>query len=588
MNTFVPTLPDNAPFTPEQRAYLNGFLAGLYSYAPVAGAAAAPQAQPLRPLTLLFGSQTGTCEGLAKKASKELSKSGFAPTIHDMADYTVDQLAKEELLLVIASTYGDGEPPDNAQPFWEALSASDAPQVSNLKYAVCALGDTNYAQFCQFGKDVDARLKALGGAPLTEREDCDVEYDEPYASWLSRVKTALAAEAPAPGAPLATGLEDTATEEEAGYTKDRPFLATLDVNRPLSGEGSNKEVRHYEISIAGSDITYQLGDALGVYATNAPEDVEAILKAGGWDGDENVSLKEESLPLREALTERLELGTIPKPLIDACAETLGTETFLTKLGWESIEASADYCQGRGAVDLILNIDGFPLTPQDFVSRLRKIQPRLYSIASSPRAHPESVHLTVSAVRYETHGRARLGLASTFLADRAPLGEPGLPVFIHNNPNFRPPASDTPLIMVGPGTGIAPFVGFLQDRATEASPGRSWLFFGDQHEATDYLYRHEIETALAEGTLERLSLAWSRDQKEKVYVQDRMREEGAELWDWLQAGAAFYVCGDASRMASDVDIALREIVAEHGGLSENEVNDFIKSLKSERRYCRDVY
>lgn len=588
MSVIVPVIPDSAPFTPEQRAYLNGFLAGLYSYAEADANSRAQQEEgPKEPLTILFASQTGTAEKLAKQAVKRAKAIGFEATAKDLADFELDGLQGCGKTLIIASTYGEGDPPDGAKTFWDALSSGSPQLPESFQYSVCALGDSNYVDFCQFGKDLDTKFQELGAARIHDRTDCDVDYEEPFEAWLQRSLEVLKpAAAPAlNGAPPPETDADTLDTEPS---KERPALAKLTVNDRLSGPNSNKDVRHYEISIAGLGVTYNLGDAIGVFPTNDPEQVDALLKTLGKSGSEEITWKRQQMSAQTALLKSIDISIIPKTLLDYLAEAIGETTLLQALGIPDLTAFRDYTEGRDLRDLFETMAGTPIDLQGVIDKLRPMQPRLYSIASSPNVHPDSIHLTVSTVRYETHGRQRIGVCSTFLAERAELDAPQLPIYIHSNTNFRPPPDDQKLIMVGPGTGIAPFVGFLDDRRYKKATGGAWLFFGDQSESADYLYRDRIKEFLEDGVLERLDLAWSRDQERKIYVQDRMRENGEALFEWLEDNAAFYVCGDASRMAADVERELLNIISKYGDLSEEDAQAYLENLRKTGRYRRDVY
>lgn len=585
----VPVLPESAPFTLEQRAYLNGFLAGLFSHAPVpAAAAVAPAAPPLAPLAILFGSQTGTAEKLAKRIAKEAGRRGFAPTVHDLAKYPPAQLAAEPAVLVVTSTYGDGDPPDNVRAFWDALRADAAPRLEKTRFSLCALGDSNYPRFCQFGREVDARLEALGARRVTPRQDCDVEFDQPFATWLGAALSALQDDGGTAVPSTIHHPPSFAEPSEAGWSKANPYPARLKTNRRLSGPGSAKDVRHFEIALGDAGLAYEAGDALGVWPANCPDLVAAVLAAGGWDGEEAVPGRSgPETSLRLALLRDCELGRIPNALLAHFARASGDAALLQLVEPSANGALQQFLYGRDILDLLQGHTGVRLKAAEFVALLRKSQPRLYSISSSPKAHPGEVHLTVSAVRYEAGGRGRKGVASCFLADRCTADTP-VPVFVHANTAFRPPASDVPLIMIGPGTGIAPFRAFLEDRAAAGAAGRNWLFFGDQTAAHDYLYRDEIEGFVRDGRLARLDLAWSRDQAEKVYVQHRMLAAADELWRWLEEGAAVYVCGDASRMAKDVDAALHQVIGCAGGKSPEAAREYVKAMQAARRYQRDVY
>lgn len=574
----VPVIPDTAPFTAEQRAWLNGFLAGVFSRAPVQPivpqTAATPPQQALKPLTILFGSQTGTAELLAKRAAKEAGKRGFAATVRDLAGVALEHLAQEQHVLVITSTYGDGEPPDNAKALHAALGAAETPRLTRLRYSVCGLGDTNYVQFCQCGKDFDARLEKLGAVRAAPRVDCDLDYEAKFAAWLSDALSALGSSTATFTSAPDTPKEESSTAQAAtGHNRTNPFPARLLTSRNLNGAGSAKQVHHVEFDLAGSGLVYEAGDALGVYGHNCPELVAEVLAALGCDGEEAVPAPDGSTTsLRRALTELYDLG---KPTPELLAHFGGG-------GGGTVVAL------HQVIDVLATRVDVKLEPAAFVRTLKKLQPRLYSISSSPRAHPGQVHLTVGAVRYEIGGRARKGVCSTFLADRAQVGETRVGVFVHSNKAFRPPVTgDTPMIMVGPGTGIAPFRAFLHERRATGARGKNWLFFGDQRAATDFLYRDELAMLQREGVLTRLDTAFSRDQSEKIYVQQRMLENAPEIFAWLEAGAHFYVCGDASRMAKDVDLALHRVI-ERAGRTAEQAAAYVQALRAAKRYARDVY
>lgn len=583
MNT-APYIPDTAPFTPAQRAWLNGFLAGMYASGPSSPAA---DGSVQKTVNIYFGTESGNSEALSKQIAKAAKKQGFESKAVGLDKIRLTDLAKESFALIVTSTFGDGEPPANAVAFQEELFAEGAPSLANLHFSVLALGDTNYEQFCKFGIDVDARLEALGAKRLYERVDCEVAYEEAAAAWQAGVFNVIEAMSVAPSAPALPKASETPVQVEEGYSKRNPFPAALITNRKLTVEGSAKETRHLEISLAGSGLTYEAGDALGVVPTNCPTLVEDILRALNCDGEEAVPAPDggESA-LRTALLRHYEITKIPSPLLKVIAERSSDKTLSELMIPEAKDALSHYLWGREIIDLLADFSSVPFTPAEFVSHLRKLQPRLYSISSSIHAFPDQVHLTVAAVRYESFGRQRKGVCSTFLADRS-AGT--VPVFVHVSRGFRLPASDDmPIIMVGPGTGIAPFRAFLHDRRVRGAKGKNWLFFGDQKASTDFLYREELEGMLADGHLTRLDTAFSRDQAAKIYVQQRMLENAAELWTWLQEGAYFYVCGDAQRMAKDVDAALHKVAETAGGLSPEGAADFVKELKANKRYMRDVY
>jgi len=614
MSAFVPVLPDTAPFTAEQRAYLNGFLAGLYSRGVAAAGQLGLESIPaLTPLTILFGSQTGTAEGLAKRLAKEAGKRGFAATLHDLANYPASQLVSVQRLLVVASTYGDGEPPDNAKSFWELLRQESAPSLSGVRFSVCALGDTNYPQFCAFGKAVDERLEKLGAQRVSPRTDCDLDYEELFVKWVNGALGAMTREAGpsaslreahdepsfaanpalkrlgAPPAKPGTLQQLLSGFDDSTYSRSNPFPAPLLTNRRLNGPGSAKDTRHFELSLEGSGLNYEVGDALGVFPTNCPELVDEIIRTLGCLPTDSVPGSDgRTMSLHAALLSHYDITKISSRFLQSLATRSGDGELL-KLTSPGVNGElAKFLWGREIIDLLLAFPAVKWVPEEFVKLLKKLQPRLYSISSSPKAHSGQVHLTTTIVRYESLGRARQGVCSTFLAERVAPAAP-VPVFIHSNKAFRPPSNpDVSMIMVGPGTGIAPFRAFLEERRATGAKGRNWLFFGDQHQATDFLYREELERFHRNGRLTRLDTAFSRDQAEKVYVQNRMLEHAHEIFAWLEEGAHFYVCGDAKRMAKDVDIALHQVIVRGSGKSESETAEYVSRLKSERRYQRDVY
>ena len=553
--TKIPVIPETAPFDAMQRMWLNGFLAGLFSSeSNTAIAPAAVTSPSLGPLLFLYGSQTGSSEGLANRFAKEAKKQGFETRVVGMENHATIDLTKEKRVLIVTSTYGDGEMPDNAQPFWDYLKNGTAPRLENLEYSVLALGDRNYVQFCQAGKVFDARLEELGARRIHPRTDCDVDCEGPSSEWFAGLMKSLeGSKAPPPAAAAQGSVANAAKAVETSVTspsfgKSNPFPAVLKTNRVLNAPGSGKETRHLEIILEGSRLEYEVGDALGVVPANCPDFVREILHAAGLDGEEAVKGPDGSeMALRLALLQKFDL-----------------KAFLADLPQKAASAA------------------------EFAAPLRKLQPRLYSISSSPKAHPGEVHLTVAVVRYELNGRPRKGVCSTFFAERVGP-DTKVPVFVHKSPSFKLPADGSkPIIMVGPGTGIAPFRAFLEERRAVGAKGRNWLFFGDQRAVCDFLYREELEAMQKDGFLERLDTAFSRDQAEKIYVQNRMIENMGQIWSWLQEGGYFYVCGDAKRMAKDVDMALHKIAETAGGLSVEQAVDYVKQLKTEKRYLRDVY
>ncbi|MCY4181193.1 MAG: flavodoxin domain-containing protein, partial [Litoreibacter sp.] len=542
----IELLPEGAPFDAEQRQWLNGLLTGLSAIAASAAAEGGEDAAVLTPLKVLYGSQSGNCETLSKDLRKSAGGYGFEAEVIELDDLTPADLAEMQHAVIVVSTFGEGEPPDNAVKFVSALMAEDCPPLpATLNFSVCGLGDTSYADFNQCATDIDARLVELGATRAADLVKCDLDFDDDYAEW----KEAVFASEPFVAA-AAAGVSAPAVDDEPApmFDKNRPFMASLLASERLSGQDSAKCVNHIEISLAGGgvDLEYAAGDASGVWPVNCPGEVRAMLDAAGLSGKETVALKSGPAQLRAALTTRLDLATItPKTL-----EAFG------------INEAPD---GAEALDLVMVAE--TVEAQQLVDALRPLQPRLYSISSSPKAHPGEVHLTVGEVRYDLNERACKGVASTYLGERLAEGSM-VGVYVQKSAHFHPPADDdTPLIMIGPGTGIAPFRAFLEEREARGATGKNWLFFGDQHENCDYLYRESIEKWAESGLLNELSLAWSRDGAEKVYVQTLLEERGEEVFAWLEEGAAIYICGDASRMAVDVEAALLRVIAKGAGTDE---------------------
>jgi sulfite reductase (NADPH) flavoprotein alpha-component len=601
--TNIPYVPESAPFTTEQRAWLNGFLAGLFAngLGQESSPAIAP-VQPAEPLLVLFGSQTGTAEALAKNIAAQARQRGFKPQVLALNDLQPANLLAAVKALIVSSTWGDGDPPDNATSFWSWLSADSAPRVENLQFAVLGLGDRNYSDFCGASRKFDERLELLGARRLVPRGECDVEYETFANAWLDTLWTALSSKSPTPSTQstppmLVNGVHLAVNGVDKGeaspitpvplYGRHNPFPARLLTNVLLNKPNSAKEVRHFELDLNGSNLTYQAGDALGINPVNCPELVDLIIGALKLKGDEGVTVDGAVVPLREALTRHYEITRPSQELISAVAKAAPDTELARLLAAGKPDALKAWLYGRGVIDLI-HLPQTPFLLPEFMGLLKKLATRLYSISSSPKAHPEQVHITVSAVRYQSHGMIRKGVASTFLADRVGQTEV-IKLFVQTANHFRPPPiADTPMIMVGPGTGIAPFRAFLQDRQAAGATGKNWLFFGDQTRAGDFLYESQLTGWHKQGHLARLDLAFSRDQSEKLYVQHRMLENAAELWAWLDIGAHFYVCGDAARMARDVDSALHKIIETAGGKTPEQAQAFVARLKTEKRYQRDVY
>lgn len=595
LSQLVPCLPENAPFTAEQRAYLNGFFAGLFARAPApAPAAADPPSAPLLPLSILFGSQTGNAENLARRAAKAAGQRGFAPTVHDLGKYPVEQLSSEQRMLIITSTYGDGEPPDNARAFWNYLSSPGAPKLPQLQFSICALGDSNYPKFCAFGKELDSRLEGLGARRAHPAAICDVEFEEPFSKWLTPALAGLVGD----NKPVAADVRRLEPEPQSNplaaasaqvYSRANPFPAALVSNHRLNGEGSEKDTRHLEFALDGSGLAYEAGDALGVFPSNCGQLVEELLATLHCPAEESVSGRNAApVSLRDALTSHYEITRIPRSLLEVMAERTGDSTLNRLAAPDANGELTAFLHGREIIDVLLAHPEVKFAAQDFVSLLKPLAPRLYSISSSPMAHPGQAHLTINVVRYQSLSRHRKGVCSTYLAERVER-TPRVPIFLQCNKKFRAPRDNAaPMIMVGPGTGIAPFRAFLQERRARGATGKNWLFFGEQRAATDFLYRDELETMHKEGLLTRLDTAFSRDQAEKIYVQHRMRQNARDFFAWLEDGAYFYVCGDASRMAKDVDAALHEIIQTAGACPASQAADYVGRLKQQERYLRDVY
>ena len=584
-------LPEHAPFTsdqrqalnallssldPHQKGWLSGFLAAAGAPTPVATPAASGK------LTVLFGTESGNSENLADRAVKEARKRGFQAEMRNMSEVSPAALAKVANLLVIVSTWGDGEPPETAAGFYKDFMASDSP-LGGLAYSVCALGDTSYEKFCQTGRDVDAKLEQLGARRVADRQDCDVDYEEAFSGWLDR---ALASFAPSAPVAVPAGVAPVSTME---YGKKHPFPAEVLEVVHLNGKGSAKETLHIGLSLAGSGLAYEPGDALAVVPVNAPDVVHAVLDAAKLGGNEEVEIKGLGRKsLVDALREDLDITALSRNVLSKIAEASDSSKLRELLAEDAKERLKSYINGREIVDALHEFAPNGLPAETLTGIFRKLPPRLYSIASSPLAHPGEVHLTVAAVRYESHGRQRKGVCSTYLADLVKPGDT-TEVFVQPNKNFRlPEDGSNPIIMVGPGTGIAPFRAFVEHRAALGSKGRNWLFMGDQHYLYDFLYQLEWQDHLKSGALSRLDVAFSRDQPEKVYVQHRMRERAKDLYAWLEEGAHFYVCGDASRMAADVHESLIAIVEEQAGIAREAAEQYVENLKKTKRYQRDVY
>lgn len=588
LNRLLPTL------TETQRVWLSGYLAASASLnqaavaleTPAPATTAADTGQLIaKEVTILYGSQTGNARGLAKKASQKLESIGFQVTVSAMSDFKQNNIKKVKNLLILVSTHGEGDPPDNALTFHEFLHGKRAPKLEGLNYSVLSLGDSSYEFFCQTGKEFDARLEELGGTRLYPRFDCDLDYDEPFAEWLEGVFSSLN-EAPVGSAELGITPTSALQAVESAYSRTNPFRAEVLENINLNGRGSNKETRHLEISLEGSGITFEPGDSLGIYPENDPVLVDQLLAELNWNPEQIVTINKqgETLSLRDALLTYFEITTLTKTLLEKVAKLSANEK-LQELVNQDVKT---YLDGRDLLDLIRDFGPWNISAQEFVTILRKMPSRLYSIASSLTANPEEVHLTIGAVRYDAHGRERKGVCSILCAERLQPGDT-IPVYIQHNENFKLPANpETPIIMIGPGTGVAPFRSFMQEREEIGAEGKSWLFFGDQHFVTDFLYQTEWQKWLKDGVLTKMDVAFSRDTEKKVYVQHRILEQSKELFSWLQEGAYVYICGDEKNMAHDVHQTLLEIIEKEGSLSREQAEVYLADLQQQKRYQRDVY
>ena len=538
-------------------------------------------------ITVLSGSQTGNAKSVADKVAAELTEAGIAVKRVALKDYKAKTIADEKYLLLVTSTQGEGEPPEEGVVLHKLLNGKKTPKLTELQFAVLGLGDSSYPNFCQAGKDFDQRFAELGATRLFERVDADLDYSATTEQWIRDI-VAIVKEKAAQASPVVQSIATATTApvaKESQYNKANPFPATLITNQKITGRQSDKDVRHLEFDLAGSDLHYQAGDALGVWFDNDPKLVDEILSLAQIDPTTEVTIEGKTQTISTALLSHLELTQNTPAFVKGYAALANNEQ-LNDLVADN-QALQELVQRTPIVDVLHK---FPakLTAEQLVSLLRPLTPRLYSISSSPAEVGEEVHLAVGVVRFEYEGRARSGAASSFLADR--VEEDGaVRVFVEHNDNFRLPNDTTkPIIMVGSGTGVAPFRAFMQQRVADEASGKNWLIFGNPHFASDFLYQTEWQQFAKEGFLHKYDFAWSRDQEKKIYVQDKIRENSTALWQWLQEGAYFYVCGDAAKMAKDVEQALLEVIAKEGNLSLDEAEDYLNELREEKRYQRDVY
>lgn len=547
-----------------------------------------PTIQPeKRAITLLYGSETGNAQGLAEIFEERLSNIGHNVTLKAMDEFKPKNLKNVEDLFIITSTQGEGDPPDNAAELHEFIHGRKAPKLEGVRFSVLALGDQTYEFFCQTGRDFDKKLEELGAERLYERVDCDVDYEEDAEKWMANVINTI------DSAPEDTQSEQVVSEsiksaKEKKYSKANPYQAEVLENINLNGRGSNKETRHIEFLLDNFGEEYEVGDCLVVLPQNDPALVELLMSTLGWDPGDQIQISEDgdTISLEEALTSYFEITKLTKPLLQNAAAYFDNEALEDKV--QDNEWIQNYIEGRDFIDLLSDFPPEELEPEDLYQILRKLPPREYSISSSYQSLPDEVHITVGAVRYNTHGRDRSGVCSVQFAERIQPGDT-VPIYLKRNPNFKfPKDGDTPVIMIGPGTGIAPFRAHMQEREEYGYKGNTWLFFGDQHFTTDFLYQTEWQEWLKDGVLEKMNVAFSRDTDQKVYVQHRIAEHSKEFNEWLEKGASIYICGDEKNMAKDVHQAIRNVLVKEQNLTEEDAESYLKQMKKDKRYQRDVY
>ncbi|WP_431811846.1 assimilatory sulfite reductase (NADPH) flavoprotein subunit [Lysinibacillus sp. FW12] len=578
LNELLPKL------TIEQKIWLNGYLSAPQATLEALVEDALPAVEPItKTMTILYGSQTGNSQGLAEKYASALKAQNVDVTISSLGKFKATNLKKITNLLLIVSTHGEGDPPDQAIQFYEFLHSKRAPKLEHLHYSVLALGDSSYEFFCKTGKDFDEQFAKLGAKRIVPRTDCDVDYDDAAAQWFLAVEKEFLQQT--------TAVTATQTNENQGlgdstYSRKNPFYAEVLENINLNGRGSNKETRHLELSIEGANFHFEPGDSIGIQPENDEQLVSALLTALEFNPETEVTVLDEAITIKQALQKKLEITVLSKPLLEKVSAYTKHPEFLKLL--EEPNAWKDYAEGRDLLDVVEDFAPFTWSAQQFVEMLRKIPARLYSIASSQKANSEEVHLTISKVSYETNGRQRLGVCSGSISERIQPGDT-LPIYVHKNPNFRLPENeDTPIIMIGAGTGVAPYRAFLEEREELGIEGKAWLIFGDQHFVTDFLYQTDWQRWLNSGTLSQMHVAFSRDTEKKVYVQHKLQEHAASFYEWLQQGAVIYVCGDKKSMAADVDATIHQIIEQQGQKTPEEAKSFVNELKQQKRYQRDVY
>lgn len=580
--------------TPEQARWISGYFAGVDAGLSQIASVGEPMASfaatsvqagvSQRTLTILYGTETGNSTEVAQALAAAARERGLSPSIVDMADYKTRQLKDEQDLLIITSTYGEGDPPQPAADFFEFVEGRKAPRLEQVRYAVLGLGDSTYERYCEAGKRLDRRFEELGAFRLHARVDCDVDYEQPASAWTESLLSTLTASTASESAGVVAAAPAAAT---IVFDKRNPFPARIIENIVLTGRGSTKETRHIELTLAGSGLTYQPGDALGIVAPNDPAVAEAVLKAAGLRGDATITLNGQPVILGDALLRHFEITLATPRLLDHWAGLSGAAALRQLCQEDRASERTAFLRSHHIIDILRQFPVPGLDPQQFITGLRPLQPRLYSIASSLAVTSDEAHLTVAPVRYTLHGEPRAGVASVHLADRA-APDTTVPVYVQSNPHFRLPNDDAPIIMIGAGTGIAPYRAFLQEREASGGGGRSWLFFGERNFRTDFLYQTEWQALLKDRVLTRMDVAFSRDQGRKVYVQHRLLERAPDVFAWLEEGAHVYVCGDAAHLAPDVHEALITLVAVEGGVSRDGAADYVATLQRNHRYQRDVY
>lgn len=583
-------LPKDLPFSNAQKQWLGGYLAGLKaSYIALRHNAGEGSAQQTtKPLLILVGSQTGNALALGEECAEKCAEFGLHASVREMDSIEPAEIAGNERVLVICSTYGEGDMPDNAETLYDAMCEDSAPRLEKTFFSVLALGDSSYEHFCGAGKHWDALLEKLGAERIAERVDCDIDYDEPAAVWMANVLPIISEKGSQEGVATASPAPAVKTSNKPLHSRREPLLAKLKTKRVLSGEKSSKQIVHYELDLSGSGEQYAAGDVLNIMPHNHASLVNDIIKAVNAAPDDMVSWQGNSYSLADLLREKVEIRQPSREFFDAIMQRCKDDDLYKRFNELPGTELDKFLYGKDVLDFINAYPDAQFSAQDLVDLLKPLAPRSYSISSSMKKHGDEVHLTIGSVRYLQNDREHLGVASTWLADDVDVGDT-VPCYFSPNKHFSVPSdNDAPMIMVGPGTGIAPFRAFLEAREAMQAEGKNWLFFGDRTRKQDFIYADEINAWQESGLLTRVDLAFSRDQKEKIYVQDKMREAGEELFAWLENGAYFFVCGDALRMAKDVDRALHDVIAEHGNLSAQEAEAYVDALKKAKRYVRDVY